>query len=270
MTDIASAFPTRPLKLGKTGIVPGIFSYLGGLMLLGIAGFIAIWQVPGIYNDIIISQNPVVVYDSSVEDGHCTTRRAIFVDCEAHVTYTVKGKTFERDIELMFVDFGTQDYEVEVVRSGDKPQIVGLSLGLDMLWNRIIVGSAFILLMAVLGAALLFKGAQADRVRALARKALPLTPVPVTIVGISNVLGGKAVTYTIPRPGKKRGTNVTSRMRKKQEPFWLNGDGQALAAIHAGSKTPILLDAELTRLELTDDERRRIEAARDGLAPEAA
>ncbi|GLQ11671.1 hypothetical protein GCM10007913_36030 [Devosia yakushimensis] len=265
MTDLASAFPTRPLKLAKTGIVPGIFSYLGGLLLLGIGGFIAVWQVPGIVNDWVISQNPVVVYDSTVTDGHCTTRRAIFVDCEAHVTYTVKGKTFERDIELMFVDFNTGDYEVEVVRSGDKPQIVGLSLGLDMLWNRIIVGSGFVLLMGVLGAVLLFKGAQADQVRRLARKPLKLTAVPVTVTSISNVLGGKAVTYALPRPGKKRGTNVTSRMGRKQEPFWLNGDGQALAALHEGSKTPILLDAELTRLELTDEERRKIEAARDGV-----
>lgn len=42
MTNLASAFPTRPLKLAKTGIVPGIFSYLGGLLLLGIGGFIAV------------------------------------------------------------------------------------------------------------------------------------------------------------------------------------------------------------------------------------
>lgn len=265
MTDLASAFPTRPLKLRKTGIVPGIFSYLGGLLLLGIAGFIAVWQAPGIYNDIIISQNPVVVYDSTVEDGHCTTRRFVFTDCGAHVTYSVKGKTFERDIELMFVDFGTKDYEVEVVRSADRPQIVGLSLGLDMLWNRIIVGSAFVLGLGALGAALFFKGAQADRVRGLARKALPLTPVPVTVVGMSNVVGAKAVTYALPRPGKKRGTNLSSRMSRKQEPFWLNGEGQALAAIHAGSKLPILLDAELTRLDLTDEERNRIKAARDGV-----
>lgn len=266
MTDLASAFPTRPLKLRKTGIVPGIFSYLGGLLLLGIAGFIAVWQAPGIVNDWMISQNPVVVHDSTVTDGHCTTRRAIFVACEAHVTYSVKGKTFERDIELMFVDFNTGDYEVEVVRSGDKPQIVGLSLGLDMLWNRIIVGTAFVLLLGVLGAALLFKGARADQVRRLARKPLKLTAVPVEVTNISNVLGGKVVTYALPRPGKKRGTNVSSRMRRKQEPFWLNGDGQALAALHEGSKTPILLDAELSRLDLTDEERRRIEAARDGVA----
>ena len=270
MTDLASAFPTRPLKLRKTGIVPGIFSYLGGLMFLGIAGFIAVWQAPGIYNDIIISQNPVVVYDSTVEDGHCTTRRFVFTDCEAHVTYSVKGKTFERDIELMFVDFGTKDYEVEVVRSADKPQIVGLSLGLDMLWNRIIVGAAFVLGLGALGAALFFKGARADRVRAMARKALPLTPIPVNVVAISNVVGAKAVAYTIPRPGKKPGPNIASRIGRKQDLFWLNGDGQALAVLHAGSKHPILLDAELTRLDLTEEERRKIEAARDGVEPAAS
>jgi hypothetical protein len=78
------------------------------------------------------------------------------------------------------------------------------------------------------------------------------------------------VAYTIPRPGKKPGPNITTRLGRKQDPFWLNGDGQALAVLHAGSKTPILLDAGLTRLDLTDEERRKIEAARDGVEPAAS
>lgn len=262
MTDLAAAFPKRPLKLRKTGVLPGIFSYLGGLLLLVIAGIIAVWQVPSILDDWTIAQNPVVVDDSVISDGNCTVRRFVFVECEADVTYTVKSKTFERKIDLLFVDVGTHDYEVDVVRSGDIPQLVTLSLGIEKLWNRIGVVGGLIALLAVGGIALFLAGGRSDRTRRLGRQALPVTPVPVTITNATKVWGGKKFVYSAPRPGKKRGIAGTARLGKKQEPFWLAPEtGVALAVIQQGGTMPVLLDAELTLLDLTPAERYQITAS---------
>lgn len=264
MLDLASAFPKRPLKLHKTGLLPGVFSYFFGLALLGLAGFMGYLQLPGILDDWKISQNPVVVADSLISGGKCETQTIMFVSCEAHVTYTVKSKTFERDVGFWFLDPRGDDYQVEVVRSGDRPQIATLSLGLEMLWNRIIFVAVLIALIAFSGLALFRAGRRADRVRALARKELPVTPVPVTITANKKAIGANTFGYTRPTEGKKRGEVFSARLGRKQEPFWLNSEtGEALAVLQDGGTMPVLLDAELTILDLTPGERHQIMAARN-------
>jgi hypothetical protein len=112
-----------------------VFSYLGGLMILAVAGFIGVWQAPGVVNDWLVASDPVAVPDATITDGGCRARRVVFVECSAHIAYEIKGETLEHDIELMFVDFNIGDYEVDVVRSASQQDRAALSLGLDMLWT---------------------------------------------------------------------------------------------------------------------------------------
>ena len=259
MTDLSQSFPTRPVKVKRSGVWPGIFSYLGALLLGALAVFIAVWQAPGIVNDWMVAQDPVVIYDADITDGECTTRQGVFVDCSAHVSYEVKAKQFERDIELMFVDFSTGDYQVDVVRSESRPQLAALSLGLDMLWNRIIVGTLFVLLIAAGAVALFLNGLRADRQRRIARQGTVLQPVSVDITNISKVVGGKAIQFQYGINRKNRPLLTISRFKSKEEPFWLHPDtGQALAVLPQGSTVPFLLDQNLQRLDLTDSERAAI------------
>jgi len=264
MLDLASAFPKRPLKLHKTGLLPGIFSYIFGLALFGLAGFMGYLQVPGIIDDWKIAQNPVVVVESTISGGKCETQTLVFVSCKAHFTYTVKSKTFERDVDFWFLDPRGDSYQVEVVRSGDRPQIATLSLGLDMLWNRILFVAALIGLIAFSGLSLWRAGRRADRVRALGRQEVPVTPVPVTITATKKIIGANSLAYALPTEGKKRGEVFSARWSRKQEPFWLIAEtGEALAVLQDGGTMPVLLDAELSQLELTPGERLQILAARN-------
>lgn len=256
MADTFPALPDRPIKIKRSGIWPGIWSYLGGLLLLAIAAFIGIWQAPGIVRDIQIAQDPVVVYDADIANGECTVRRAIFVDCSADVSYEVKSKPFQHDIELMFVDIGSGDYEVEVVRSGAHPQLATLSLGLDMLWNRIIVAALFVIFLAIGGLALIGNGRDADRQRRVARRGASLTPTAVRITNVQKVLGGKAVQFQYGTDRKNKPLLTVSRFGRKEDPLWLGGDdGMALAVLPQGGKKPILVDSELSRLDLSPQER---------------
>lgn len=268
MLDLASAFPKRPLKLHKTGLLPGVISYIFGLALLGLAGFMGYLQVPGIITDWKIAQNPVVVAASTINGGRCSTQTLIFVSCDAHITYTVKSKTFARDVSFWFLDPRGDSYDVEVVRSGDTPQIATLSLGLEMLWNRILFSAALIALIAFSGLALFRTGWRADHVRALAKKELPMTPVRVTITANKKVIGAHSFAYRLLTEGKKHGEVFSARLGRKQEPFWLNTEtGEALAVLQDGGAMPILLDAELASLDLTPGERHQIMAARNGGMP---
>ena len=272
MSVYDTILPDRPIRISKTGIWPGIFHYLFGLMFLALAGFIGFWQAPGIVNDWLISQDPVTVEDALITDGECMTRQAVFVDCSGHVAYEIKGKTIERDIELMFLDFGSGDYLVDVVRSSSRPERVTLSLGLDMLWNRILTGLAFVAGIAAIGVGLLVSGARADRNRKLASRPSKLTALPVPVTAVNKVVGGKYIQFQYGQNSKNRPLLTMSRFKKSQEPFWLEADGTyALAVLPEQAKLPILLDADLERLDLPAIERAAIKAKLEALfaAPDA-
>ena len=250
MTALNDILPIRPIRLKKTGVWPGIFQYLGALMLVGLALFFAIWQGPGVVADWIIAQDPVVIEDAIISDGECSTSRGFFVDCSAHVAYAVKGKQIERDIALMFVDFGSGDYTVDVVRSASRPTSVTLSLGLDMLWNRTITVAVITLLLALFGVALLRAGIRADRNRRLALKPSRLTAMAVPVLQINKVLGGNVVQYQYGFNERGNPLLTTSRFRKSETPLWLEDEGtHALAVMPEKGQVPVLVDEHLHRLD---------------------
>ncbi|NGP17031.1 hypothetical protein [Devosia aurantiaca] len=261
MTSPDALFPDRDIKIKRTGVWPGLFRYLGALMLIGLAVFFAIWQGPGIVDDWMIAQDPVIVEDALITNGECSISRAVFVDCSAHVSYEVKGKEIEKDIELMFLDFGSGDYAVDVVRSEAQPAKATLSLGLGMLWNRTITVAVIVGLLAVFGLALFRSGLIQDRNRRLARRPSRLTPVAVPVTQINKVVGGSVVQYQYGLGKKQQPLLTTSRFRKNEGPLWLGNDGMtALAVLPTNASVPILLDNDLERLDLSASERAEVQA----------
>jgi len=261
MTSLDALLPNRPIKIKRTGVWPGIFRYLGGLMLVGLAAFFGIWQGPGILDDWMIAQDPVVIEDALITDGECSTSRGVFVDCSAHVSYEVKGKAIEKDIELMFLDFGSGDYAVDVVRSGSQPAKATLSLGLDMLWNRTITVAVIVGLLALFGLALFRSGVVQDRNRRLAQRPSRLTPIAVPVTQINKVLGGSVVQFQYGLGKKQQPLLTTSRFGKNEGPLWLGDDGTtALAVMPENAAVPVLLDEKLERLDLTPSERSEVDA----------
>ena len=60
------------------------------------------------------------------------------------------------DVKLFFVDFHSGDYTVDLVISGDKPELATISIAIEKFWNRVILLAVFLLGFAalVLGAVL--------------------------------------------------------------------------------------------------------------------
>ncbi|QND48096.1 hypothetical protein HB780_20880 [Rhizobium lusitanum] len=72
---------------------------------------------------------------------------------------------------------------------------------------------------------------------------------------INPVLGGKYVQFQYGADRKGKPLLALSRFATKDEPYWLDGQrGMALAALPEGASVPVLLDAELKRLDASPAE----------------
>ena len=245
--------PDRPLKLSRKAR-PGYFGlFFLALFLILLGGFLMFWQLPGLQHDWKISRNPVVVQDGDIQDAMCRTRKAIFTDCEAHLSYAVDGQSYESDVELMFVDFHAGDYMVDLVRSGDDPALATMSIGIDKLWNRI--GLLAFLLLCTLGGglALLWQGARNMRAASMMAGSGRMTVVPVMIESVAS--SGNKTNITVRDPaGARPKAKYVSSFGKSEAPLVL-ADGRGLAVRLEGLQMPVLLDQALQRLDLTDTER---------------
>ncbi|WP_421593826.1 hypothetical protein [Shinella sp. M27] len=262
MTFPTIKLPARPLAI-KSGVISIPFAYYFSIpILLAIAVFMAMTEGPGILRDYTISQNPLVI-DGTI-GGNCTTRKAVFTTCEVDLSYQHDGQRYEKEVEVMFVDFHTGDYETGLVVSADHPDLATISLGLDMLWNRIITLAAFTLLLGGGGLAMIFLALRILRVRGQLRHPAPLTVIPVEITGIDKKRGRLAVTYADRLSERKTKRVAFTRFENGEEPIIVGDAGSnavALAVWHGKTALPVLLDDRLERIDLTAQERA------DALAP---
>lgn len=249
--------PDRPLKLTRKAR-PGYFwALMGALLLIAIGAFLMLWQLPGLQRDWTISRNPVLVPDGLVQDGECTTRKAVFTECEARLLYAVDGQQFETDVAIMFADMHTGDYMVDVVRSGDDPALATMNIAIDKLWNRIIMLAVLLLVTLGAGLGLLLQGARHMRASGLLAQRGKMEAIPVEIVKAENA--GLRVNVTFRNPdGARPKTKYAASFRKSEAPLILeNAQGGAIgiAVKHPATPFPVLLDRGLMRLDLTAEER---------------
>lgn len=249
--------PERPLKLSRKARPGYVAAYLGGILLLVIGTVIMVWQADGLQRDWKISRNPVVVEDGDVRNGECTTRKGIFTDCEGHLSYVVDGKPYETDVALMFVDIHSGDYLVDIVRSGDAPQLATMSIGIDKLWNRLGLFAVLMLFTLGGGLVLMWQGARNMRAASVLSRPTRLSAIPVSVESATK--SGRRTNYTIRDPaGRRPKAKFIASFRSNEEPLMLQNDkGEVfgVAVKHPATPVPVLLDSELKRLDLTPEER---------------
>ncbi|KKC41425.1 hypothetical protein WH87_00235 [Devosia epidermidihirudinis] len=251
--------PSRPLAVTQDTLAQGWWNIAMSVILAALATWLFVWQAPGIWRDYEISQNPVIIEDATTIDGECKTRRGL-TDCEVHLVYNYEGEGYDSNVSFAFVDFHSGDYLVDVVVSGDKPELATLSLGLEMLWNRMAVFGVFFLLVGGGAVLLLFKGIQINLSNGGARRPGALTLVPVELVSHNKTRFGKLMlgyADTLKGP-KSRRVNHTHLSRDEEPLVVSNADGApvGVAVKHEHAALPILLDAGLERLDMATEERR--------------
>jgi hypothetical protein len=252
--------PDRPIKVDPKSISRSSGLLLSAAIIGALLAFFAAWQIPSLLRDTQIRSAPVIVPDGDVQDGECTQRKAIFVDCSAHVSYNYEGQHYESDVSLFFIDFHSGDYSVDLVISGEKPELATISIGLDKFWNRVIL-----LAVVVLGLGALFVGGIVAAIRnAQARRKLAvpgrLSLIQVEVEAMGNVRSRSQ--YNFKEPNSE--TANLSVFDKGTAPLlaWDGAGGQHGYAIrHENVKVPVLLDRGLNRIDLTATERSEMLAA---------
>lgn len=260
MSQVTLPLPNRSLAIGKRPFsMPAAFLFTV-VMLTGLAVGLVWWQGPGLWRDWQINQDPLTLEDWDLRDGDCNSRRGL-TDCEADITYNFEGQSFEKHISLAFLDFSSGDYMVDVVIARDDPELATLSLGIDMLWNRLAVFAVFMLLFgggAIATIITALKAAGANRAAATPGR---LTVVPVDVVEVKNGV----VSYVDHLKGRSKRTTRTHFARGQEPLIGLDETGKpvgvAVKLDHVA--IPVLLDRNLERVELTDIERQAALAAFD-------
>ncbi|KQR67833.1 hypothetical protein [Rhizobium sp. Leaf341] len=250
--------PQRALKLAPDAVSAPRAYYWSTPIILVLAVFLLVWEGPGVLRDFTISQNPVVVEDGDVQNGRCTTRKAVFTDCEARLVYRYDGRDYATDVEIMFVDFHVGDYETGLVISGDHPELATITLGLDKLWNRIITLALLTLILGGLSVGMIFLLLRIWRVRRALRRPAMLVPVPVEIQAFDRKGKTLSITYVDTLADDRTKRSAYTRMHDGEEPLIVGTRGDkpvALAVRHGKTALPVLLDDRLMRIELTDAER---------------
>ncbi|MCD1262784.1 hypothetical protein B5M44_08450 [Shinella sumterensis] len=256
MTFPTIKLPARPLAIKRGTISTPFVYYFSIPILLAIAVFMMMSEAPGILRDYTISQNPVFV--DGMIDGSCKTRKAVFTTCEVDLSYEQGGQRYDKDVEIMFVDIHSGDYETGLVVSGDHPELATITLGLDMLWNRIITLSVFTVLLGGGGLVMIFMLLRFWRVSGQLSKPAPLTVVPVEITGMDTKRNRLNVTYADRVSERKTKRVAFTRFERGQEPIIVGDAGSnlvALAVWHGNTSLPVLLDDRLERIEMTEQER---------------
>ncbi|NTJ61707.1 hypothetical protein G6M50_10385 [Agrobacterium rhizogenes] len=261
MTFPTIKLPQRALMLARGVITTPKASYFSLPILIALTVFMAVSEAPGILRDWTISQNPVKLVSGDIRDGKCSTRKGFFTTCEAHLNYAYNGQTYDKDVEIMFVDIHAGDYDTDLVISGDHPDLATLSLGLDMLWNRIITLAVFVALLGGACIAMIFQILRVWRVRGQLHRAAQLEPAPVEITAFQRRGKRLTVTYADKIAGRKTGRAAHTRFEPGQEPLVVgakDGKAVALAVWHGNTALPVLLDSRLERIDMTAEERASI------------
>jgi len=249
--------PSRPLSL-KRGVisVPAAY-YFSVPVLLVITIVMLVAEGPGLVRDYKISQDPLEIENGDIS-GSCKTRKAIFTTCKADLSYDHAGVSYKKDVEVMFVDLHSGDYETGLVISAKNPELATISLGLDMLWNRIITLGVFVFLLGFGSLAMLFTLVRMLRVRLQLRKPAPLTVIPVALTAVAEKRSRLFVTYADTVRDDKTKRQSFTHLERGRIPVVIGNTGKqdvALAVLHGNGALPVLLDDQLERIDLTEQER---------------
>lgn len=252
------ALPRRPLSLksGAVSLPRGFFWF--SPVIIALAGFIIWWQGPGLWRDYQISRNPIVLEDGDIRNGKCTTRKAVMTECEATLAYTFEGRSYETETHFFFVDIHSGDYMTDLVISADHPELATLTLGLEKIWNRAISFAVLGGLMVLLCGAMVFLAIRVWRVRGQIAKPAELTLIPVAVTAAKKSGKRLFITYVDKlAPGMTKRTAYTLFGRNEEPLLLTDADGNLIGAAvrHGKTALPVMIDAELQRIDLTPQER---------------
>jgi hypothetical protein len=273
LPDLAHALPDRPITVRPPATMGpkssiGIFVLLFGLL----AGALA-WLGPDLARDWRIGGEVVEARGARIEQARCRSRLVLVTVCDIAFLDERAATPARETLWYFFIDTAGREPVVLVrPKSGGDAAALTTNLGLDKFYHRLlalvlIVG--LLLFCIALTVQVVFQG-HATRAALARLSGQRLTPVIVTLESkIPIAHKRRRWTYLWDGDGGRQ-ERAFIELSTRSDPLYVTPDGKrALALAGPDGGVPLLLDASLSALDLSEGEKEAFFAAcRRSLAAE--
>jgi hypothetical protein len=259
--DLAHLLPQRAIAVRPPQTIDGGTIGVIILLLIFLGGIVA-WLGPGIASDWRMRDDAVATADLQIREARCRSWLATLRFCSVTVDADRGDTAGERTLWYAFLD-GTGDQAMAPLRSRSDPSRVATDVGLAKVYNRLITLLLFAgLLVFCIGVAatMLWRGAETRRAFA-AMSGRGLRPVVVEMERNNRLPPRRRLWVYLYEDGGKQERALAEWPSKLQPLFTTPDEGWALALQGEEGGTPMLLDADLGTLDLTDAEKAAFRAA---------
>jgi hypothetical protein len=267
----ASVFPTRALQVRPPRHGSPFKNILFGLIWIGLAGFIAWWQIPSLYKDYRIRDNVEPAQQSRMVKAKCSSKLIIHM-CETVIQHRVNGQDMITSDDFAFFDLKFGSYTTSRLQERGNPAVVTTSIALESLWNRLLTTGLFVGGIGLLGLGMILSALKGDKESRRFRELnnAQLTPTLMEVFGYNDEDDNKR-RWFYGKPGSDPEQAHSMLFNVSTRPFFLNDDGTRGLAVNRDEKTePLLLDHALMFLNLKDEERSAIMGWRQSILERAA
>jgi len=253
-SSLAHLLPRRAVAVRPPRTVEG--GTVGAIaMLLLILSSLVAWLGPGIANDWRVRNDWVAAADVRIEAGQCHAWAAVLSICSVTVA-AGNSDASKRTLWYVFAG-GAGDRAMQPRRSRSDAALVTTDLGLETLTSRLItllVFAGIVVFCLGVAATMLWRGVKVQRAFA-AMSGQRLLPIVVEIERNNRLPSRRRLwVYLYAAEGKRARALVEWPLRR--HPLFTSPDEKwALALAGDQGGTPMLLDANLECLDLTEAEK---------------
>jgi len=262
--DLATALPDRPIAVRPPQTI-GPLSAVGlFVMLFGLLAGALWWLGPDLARDLRIGSDVAPARSLRIEEARCRSRLYVIAVCDVRYAPAAAAAETAHGTTLWYLLLGRANADgINLLASRADPELVTTDLGLDRLWQRLL---ALLLIVALsvtcigLSAQIVLQGTRTRR-QLMGLSGQRLRPVVVgleTSVPIAHKRRRWAYVYD--DAGTERRAFI--ELHTSIDPLFVTPDRKrALAVSGPAGGVPLLLDAPLSALDLTQAEREAFYAA---------
>lgn len=259
-SDFADALPDRPIAVRPPATIRPQSSVARFTVLIGLLVGALWWLGPDLVRDWQIGRDTVAARDARMGEARCLSAFGVLKTCDVPFAEGA-GAGSSRVLWYFYLDTA-QPGPIVLLRDGSAPEAgpeaITTNLGLDKLYHRLFT---LVLIVAIL-LQVFVTSVRALRTGAAARRAFQylnarrLSPVVVALEG-SFLTGLKRRRWTyLYDDDAGRPAWAFVELSNRTEPLYAAQDGKrALAVAGPGGGVPMLLDADLSALDLTAAEK---------------
>jgi hypothetical protein len=257
MQTLDAPFPVRPLNVKPLKPQKLELLLVASVFFLAAGWFFSVQFGPDLIRDIRIGNSAVAAPKAIMTLGKCRARALFVYWCDIPIA----NGSSHIELHYFFVDEPSAKFSAAVLGAKDNPQDLTTDLGLEKLWNR----------AAVLGVILLFcvspviiLPATWMRNRRTGRDFASLSDQGLQFIAVTlqSRRNPKSTQWQYKVPGRRRWLPVGVTMPYGASPFFLDPWARTALAVTPQidpEATPMLLDADLTTLDLTEAERQALQ-----------